>query len=208
MSTDAPGMPTTAPRWEWRCFAPPGTILPHVVSIPSEAVPRESDETYILDLEAHSSQSVKIRDGALDVKRLLRTDSNALELWEPLLKARFPLGREEVAAIFEPPAALTRESYTFEQFISDVVAPQPTLRIVEVRKCRRSFTFAGCLAEFVDVRADGASMQSFALEHEDPKRLLAALHILGFDPHANTNYAIGLKRALGLAANVRADVRD
>lgn len=193
-----PDITTTIPRWEWRCFAPTGTILASAVSIPSDAVLHESDETYILDLMAHSSQSVKIRDGMLDVKRLLRTDSNALELWEPVVKARFPLERKEVAAIFELPSELTRESYTFEQFIADVVAPRPWLRLVEVHKSRRSFTCAECLAEFVEVRADAASLQSFALEHEDAKRLLRTLQMLGLDPRANTNYVLGLKRALGL----------
>ena len=195
-------MTTTIPRWEWRCFAPlTAPILARAVPIPADAAVHESDETYILDLTAHGAKSVKIREGVLDIKRLLRTDSDALELWEPMLKARFPLNREEVAAIFEPgmpPAELTRESYTFEQFIADVIAPRPTLRLVEVHKSRRSFTFAGCLAEFVQVRADGASLQSFALEHEDPKRLLTALRMLRFDPRDNTNYVLGLKRALGI----------
>ena len=105
-------MSTTAivPRWEWRCFAPSLTNLAQAASLPADAVPRDSDETYILDLSARLAQNVKIRDGVLDVKRLLQTDTAGLELWEPVLKARFPLGRKDIAAVFGPclpPAALT-----------------------------------------------------------------------------------------------------
>jgi len=193
---------TITPRWEWRCFSPSLMNLAHRVSIPSDAAPRESKETYILDLTGRISENVKIRDALLDVKRLLQTDFDGLELWVPVLKTQFPLDRKDVAAVFgpwmPPVAAVIRESYTFTQLIEDIVAPQPALRVVEVRKSRRAFTFAGCLAEFVKIRAESVSIQSFALEHEDPQRLLAALRTLGLDPRANINYMLGLKRALGL----------
>jgi len=190
------------PRWEWRCFAPSVTVLAHAASIPADAAPRESNETYILDLTGRISQNVKIRDGVLDVKRLLQTDAEGLELWEPVLKARFPLSRTDVATVFGPwmqsPAALTRESYTFKQLVEDTVAPLPALRVIEVHKSRRGSTFAGCLAELAQIRVDSERVESFSLEHADPKRLLAALQTLGLDARANTNYILGLKRALGL----------
>jgi hypothetical protein len=123
-------------------------------------------------------------------------------LWEPVLKARFPLGLKEVATIFgpwwPPPTASIRDSYSFEQLVEDVVTPRPALRLVAVRKSRRGFTFAGCLAEFTKVSAGSVSVQSFSLEHEDPRRVLAALRTLGLKARANTNYILGLKRALGL----------
>ncbi|HUJ97428.1 MAG TPA: hypothetical protein VLV85_04230 [Stellaceae bacterium] len=197
-------MSTTAivPRWEWRCFAPSLTNLAQAASLPADAVPRDSDETYILDLSARLAQNVKIRDGVLDVKRLLQTDTAGLELWEPVLKARFPLGRKDIAAVFGPclpPAALTRDTYTLEQLVDDIVAPQPAFRIVGLHKSRRAFGFAGCRAELAQITTGSVSVESFSLEHEDPQRLLAALQTLGLDSHANTNYILGLKRALGLA---------
>jgi hypothetical protein len=36
-----------------------------------------------------ASQNAKIRDGILDVKGLQQVDVNGLELWEPVLKAKF-----------------------------------------------------------------------------------------------------------------------
>ncbi|HVM81467.1 MAG TPA: hypothetical protein VMU06_20765 [Stellaceae bacterium] len=192
----------TIPRWEWRCFAPSLTISPKTLLIPADAARHESDEVYILDLTGRISDNVKIRDEVLDVKRLLKTDADGLELWEPILKARFPLGRKDVAAVFAawmPPASeLTRDSYALAELVEDIFATRPALRLVRVHKSRRGFTFSGCLAEVAQIRAETVSMQTLSLEHEDPKRLLAALCSLGLNAHANTNYILGLKRALGL----------
>jgi len=190
------------PRWEWRCFAPSLASLAEAISIPVDAAPRESDETYVLDLTGRISENVKIRDGVLDVKHLIKTGSEGLELWEPTLKAHFPLGQEQVAAVFgpwwPPAAASIRESYSFEQLVEDVVAPRPALRLVAVHKSRRGFTFAGCLAELAQISTASLGVQSFSLEHEDPQRVLAALGVLRLEARANTNYILGLKRALGL----------
>jgi exopolyphosphatase / guanosine-5'-triphosphate,3'-diphosphate pyrophosphatase len=189
------------PRWEWRCFAPSLAILAQAASLPADAAPRDSDETYILDLSGRCAENVKLRDGMLDVKRLRQTDAAGLELWEPVLKARFPLGRQDVAKVFEPwmlAAASTRDAYTLEQLVEDIVAPQKALCVVELHKSRRAFGFAGCLAELAQITAGSVRLESFALEHEDPQRLLAALQTLGLASHANTNYILGLKRALGL----------
>lgn len=170
--------------------------------MPTDAAPRESDETYILDLTGRIPENVKIREGVLEVKRLLKTDFEGLELWEPVLKAQFPLGRKDVAAVFgpwmPPPAGWAHECYTLEQLVEDVIAPRPALRVVNVHKSRRSFSFAGCLTELAHISVAAVSTQSFSLEHEDPKRLLAALKTLGLDTRANTNYVRGLKLALGL----------
>jgi hypothetical protein len=194
---------TVVPRWEWRCFAPSLALLERAVAIPSDVVPRDSDEIYILDPTAPVTENVKIRDGVLDIKRLGQTDADGLELWEPVFKARFPLGRGDVAAAFAgwtpPLAALSRESYSIEQLIGDVIAPRPALRVARVHKSRRSFAFADCPAELVRLTVESIPVQSFSLEHEDPQRILAALRKLGLDGHANTSYPLGLERALGVA---------
>jgi len=196
------GAITIVPRWEWRCFAPSLGKLEQAIALPSDITPCESDETYILNLTGPISDNVKIRDGILDVKRLHQTDADGLELWEPVFKAHFPLDRNAVATAFAAwvpdPAALPRDSFTLEQLISDIVAPQPALRAIGVHKSRRSFIYDGCLAEFVALKVESVTSRSFSLEHEDPRRILAALRVLELDGHANTNYPRGLKRALGL----------
>lgn len=188
------------PRWEWRCFAPSLATIAQAVAIPGNAASRDSDEIYVLD--PRGTENVKIRDGFLDIKRLRQIDADGLELWEPVLKARFPLSRSDLAAASAvwplPLEAPPRETFTIAQFIEEVVGLRADLHVVRLHKSRRSFTFAGCLAELVRLVVDFRTLESFALEHEERSRILAALHTLGLDPHANTNYSRGLKHALAL----------
>jgi exopolyphosphatase/guanosine-5'-triphosphate,3'-diphosphate pyrophosphatase len=188
------------PRWEWRCFGASLATIAQAVSTPSDAASRESDEIYVLD--PRGTENVKIRDGALDIKRLRQIDTDGLELWEPVFKARFPLSRSDLAAVSAvwplPLETLPRETYTIEQFIEEVISLRADLHVVRVHKSRRVFTFAGCIAELVHVVVGSRTLESFSLEHEEPKRILAALHTLGLDVHANTNYSLGLRCALGL----------
>ena len=188
------------PRWEWRCFAASLATIAQAVAIPGDAASRESDEIYMLD--PRGTANAKIRDGVLEIKRLRQIDADGLELWEPVFKARFPLSRSDLAAASPvwplPLETLARETYTIEQFIEEVISLVPDLHAVRVHKSRRVFTFAGCIAELVRLAVESRTLESFSLEHEEPKRILAALHTLGLDVHANTNYSLGLRRALGL----------
>ena len=187
-------------RWEWRCFAPSLATIAQAVAIPRDAASRESDEIYVLD--PRGTANAKIRDGVLDIKRLRQIDADGLQLWEPVFKAHFPLGRSDLAAASAvwplPLETLPRETYTIDQFIEEVISLPADLHVVRVHKSRRVFTFAGCIAELVRIAVESRTLESFSLEHEDPKRILAALLTLGLDGHANTNYSLGLRRALGL----------
>lgn len=187
---------TIIPRWEWRSFAPSLAALAEAVHLRADATPNDSDEIYILDLLGGTSDNVKIRAGMLDIKRLRRTGADGLEQWEPVLKATFPLKRSDVAAACRdgPPP---REAWTIAQFL-EFVAQQPRWRAVDVHKSRRSGVFGGCLAEHARLTVDGTVLETFSLEAEDPARVLAALVVLGLDSHGNTNYPLGLRRALGL----------
>jgi len=187
-------------RWEWRCFASSLATIAQAVAIPSDAVSQESDEIYVLDRSG--TENAKIRDGVLDIKRLRQIDADGLELWEPVFKARFPLSRSDLAAASAvwplPLETPPRETYTIEQFIEEVISLRADLHVVRVNKSRRTFEFAGCITELVRLVVESRTLESFSLEHEDPKRILAALLTLGFDSHANTNYSLGLRCALGL----------
>lgn len=189
-----------APRWEWRCFAPSLATIAQAVAIPSDAESRECDDIYVLD--PRDTANAKIRDGVLDIKRLRQIDADGLELWEPVFKARFPLSRSDLAAASAvwplPLETLTRKTYTIEQFTEELISLRADLHVVRVHKSRRVFTFSGCLAELVRLAVGSRMLESFSLEHEDPKRILAALLTLGLDAHANTNYSVGLRRVLGL----------
>jgi hypothetical protein len=187
------------PRWEWRTFSASLAALERAIGPLADVVPRNSSEIYILSL--HGPQNAKLRDGLIDIKRLQQVDDDGLELWEPVFKAKFPLGRSDIAVAFSewhlPLPALSRDSYTIE-FFNSLIAAQPALRVARVDKSRRGFVFQGCIAEFVRLSVESRSLQSFSLEHQDRSLILAALEQLGLDSHANTSYPLGLKRALGL----------
>jgi hypothetical protein len=102
------------------------------------------------------------------------------------------------ALVLLPLPALSRDSYTIEEFFNSLIAAQPALRVARVDKSRRGFDFQGCIAEFVRLSVESRPLQSFSLEHQDRSLILAALEQLGLDSHANTSYPLGLKRALGL----------
>lgn len=190
------------PRWEWRIFSASLDALERAIGpLPlADIAPRNSSEIYALSL--HSQQNTKLRDGLIDIKRLQQVDDDGLELWKPVFKANFPLGRGDIAVAFSewhlPLPGLSRDSYTIEQFFDTLIVAQPALRVARVDKSRRGFIFQGCIAEFVRLSVDLHPLQSFSLEHQDRRLILAALEQLGLDSHANTSYPLGLKRVLGL----------
>ena len=185
------------PRWEWRTFSASLAALERAIGPLADVAPRNSSEIYILSL--HGPQNAKLRGGLIDIKRLQQVDDDGLELWEPVFKAKFPLGRSDIAVAFSewhlPIPALSRIAH---DRLQSLIAAKPALRVARVDKSRRGFVFQGCIAEFVRLSVESRSLQSFSLEHQDRSLILAALEQLGLDSHANTSYPLGLKRALGL----------
>lgn len=192
--------PRHTPRWEWRIFGADLAALEAKLGPPT-SVPRRSDETYLLN--ALTPHSAKIRDQALEVKRLLRVDEG-LELWAPAFRQTFPLATarlaEAAAAMALPATHLGDGSYDEKRFLSEVVAPCPALRPVLVRKSRIRFNFLGCAAELVRVQIGPAPIESVALESEDETRLAEALRALDADPRLNVNFPKGVERAMALAS--------
>jgi exopolyphosphatase/guanosine-5'-triphosphate,3'-diphosphate pyrophosphatase len=162
----------------------------------------EGDELYLLS--GKSNESVKVRDELLDVKHLERVDENGLELWDPVMKAPFPLAAADVEQVLValgiavPP--LARSEYTLDDLLGELVEPSPDLLAVEVHKRRERHTTAGCMAELTDVKADRGSTRTIAVESEDPARVLALVDELGLAPRRNVNVPRGLKTLLGFGA--------
>ena len=189
------------PRWEWRTFdASLNAIEGRIAGGLEHVAPHTSAEIYLLRLGG--PQNAKIRDGILDVKRLEQVDVNGLELWEPVLKAKFPLSQNDVATAFLEwqlsLPELGRKTYTIDQFTNELIAAQSHLRVTSVTKSRRRFSFAGCIAEFVRLFVDSLYLESFSLEHEHTGPIVEALTDLDFKNVPNINYPLALKRALGL----------
>ena len=185
--------PSITPRWEWRSFGARFGGAEARLRELTHAPIVESTELYVVS--AKGRDIVKVRDGLVDIKELQRVDEFGLEQWVPALKAPFPLSPETIAVVSvalgmpEPPAA----SYSLEELVADVVAPNPDLRAVEVRKRRIRYRVDGCLAELTDVETDRFRMRTIAVEAEDPQRVVATLGELGLSSRPNLHYGRALQ---------------
>jgi len=169
------------PRWEWRTFESSGDAELGLAALTPDREQR-SDERYLLSLS--SDASVKVRDGQIDVKRLIALDDRGLEQWLPVIKASWPLSRDSVRDVIDAvgaaPPALECEAYDRQTFVNEVVGPDPSLLVVAVHKHRVHYTVGGCMAELSELRAGGHVTRTIAVEAEDPERVLSAVSELGW----------------------------
>lgn len=189
------------PRWEWRTF---GTSnfgeSEALIRGRGEAQVRRSGEFYILSNQ--SMNNTKVRDELMDIKTLKSVNTDKLEQWNPILKAGFPIGRDVLPGVFEALGvavpALQRESYTLQQYLDELIRPQPQLRIVNVEKERHGFKIDGTIVEIADVLFDGIPRRTVAVEHEDPALVIATVRALRLDHFENINYLRAMKSAVGM----------
>ena len=136
------------PRWEWRTFAENLGAEGQRVLTRGEARVKESRETYVLS--RRSDENTKIRDGLMDIKSLQAVNEDGLEQWCPIMKEKFPLSADKVQRLLDvlkvsAPAEL-RDSYTFGEFLSELVEIHPDLVAVDVKK-RRHGLHHGAIVE-------------------------------------------------------------
>jgi exopolyphosphatase/guanosine-5'-triphosphate,3'-diphosphate pyrophosphatase len=186
------------PRWEWRMFGRGFGPAEDAMAALTPGRVEEGDEVYLLSA---AGSNVKIRNGLMDIKVLREVDAAGLERWEPVMKARFPLSRGDVARVFEAlgvgPPPLTRDAYTLEELLARLVEPSDPVRVVRIHKRRVHYTVGGCMAELADVDADGRGARTIAVESEDPSAVIAAVRGLGLDAQVNTSYPRGLAALVG-----------
>jgi exopolyphosphatase/guanosine-5'-triphosphate,3'-diphosphate pyrophosphatase len=190
------------PRWEWRTFGESfGDADATLAALASERV-QESDETYLLSLD--SDASVKVRDGLMDVKRLEHVNDDGLEQWRPVMKASFPLAAADVVSllgVLEVGApSLTRDAYSLEELVDEVVRPSDSLLAVDVHKHREHYKPGGCMAEVTELRTGSRHTRTIAVESEDPALVVDTVHGLGLDSRPNVCLARGLKSLVGFEA--------
>ena len=197
-------MNSVVPRWEWRTFSPDLSALECVLYSSSAGAPttlQVSDEVYLLSTQ--NDANVKIRDGLLDIKQLEKTERDGLEQWRPVFKVSFPLTAETVARVFAAlgltPPALLRDAYTQDELTREVVDPERQLRALAVHKERRRYQLEGCLSELTRVEAAGRTIQTLAVESENPAALKAVVRRLGLTEVCNQSYPRGLKALVGMA---------
>ena len=122
----------------------------------------------------------------------------------PRMKGEFPLQRqliqdEVLPAFGVSMPELQRTTYTFEQFINEVIVPHPDLAAVNVYKQRTGFEIDGCMAELANVTINGALMRTLCIESTDPDLVLATRTRLHLDDYENVNYLLAIKRVIGMA---------
>lgn len=195
--------PEVVPRWEWRSFARRFPARFSLADSPELQAISPQDELYLLS--SCSQDNVKVRQGRIEVKELVARDPDGLELWRPTLKAVFPLAREALVAIARAwkidlpmglPAACDEPT-----LLDRVVAVDPALCRVPIRKRRLRFTDRPCPGEWVEILAAGERWESIAFEDAEPRRLVQYLRSADLDPRTNLSYPEGLKRLVGLTGN-------
>jgi exopolyphosphatase/guanosine-5'-triphosphate,3'-diphosphate pyrophosphatase len=197
--SDATTKPEVVPRWEWRTFGDRFGSAGDVLGPLEPSSVQDSDEVYLLSTK--SDASVKVRDGLMDVKRLIEVNDDGLELWTPVMKAVFPLAADEAASVLTALNVAVpdrrRDSYALEVFVSEMVRPQPDLRTVEVHKRRTRYVVDECMVEMTEVRADESSTHTLALESVDPLTVTSMIGRLGLDGLSNVSVPRGLKALVG-----------
>jgi exopolyphosphatase/guanosine-5'-triphosphate,3'-diphosphate pyrophosphatase len=190
-------MATIVPRWEWRTFGTHFGVAGDRFAKLTPSDIQESDELYFL---GGAGENAKIRDELVDIKVLREVDAAGLERWEPVLKQGFPLPAADVGKLYAilhlAPPALTRDAYTLDQLVNELVVPTGALRRVEVHKRRVRYTVGGCTSEVTDLRADGKTTRTIAIESESASAVIAAVESVGLGGYLNTSYPRGLRDLL------------
>jgi exopolyphosphatase/guanosine-5'-triphosphate,3'-diphosphate pyrophosphatase len=201
MTSEQPGVEGIIPRWEWRSFGEPfGSAESRLSAMSPERV-HESDETYVVS--SNNDTSAKVRQGLMDVKELLRVE-DGLEQWTPVIKAAFPLPAAEVLAVFTALGVSaptpTRDAYTFDELLHELVEPSPDLLALEVHKQRTHYTLGGCMAELSRISTEHGASRTIGIESEDPARVTELVRELGLDSRPNVSLPRWLKTVAGVGA--------
>jgi exopolyphosphatase/guanosine-5'-triphosphate,3'-diphosphate pyrophosphatase len=193
-------MQEIVPRWEWRTFTNDLKKAEENIRKHTEGKSRESAEVYILS--EVSMDNTKVRDNLMDIKTLQQVNEDRLELWLPIMKGTFPLPVTEIEKVFKcfrvSLPKLSRDQYTFEQYLDEVIRPSKLLKAVNVFKKRTGFTINNCIVEIADVKVDDKWIKTAAVEMEDPSMVIKTVRELGIDAFPNINYLRGLKNLVGM----------
>jgi len=193
------------PRFEFRSFGQDFTAAHKRMARLSAPVPekvweRKSDEIYIVS-RANDVNNTKIRDGKMDIKTFVQ-NVDGLEQWNPLMKGEFPISREVLEkevfpAFMVKMPALTKDTYTYDEFIAMVKA-NPDLAAVRVHKERYGYMVNDTICEVGIVLINGAkvyTINSESTEIEDIKKTIADCGLEGVE---NINYLQAIKRVIGM----------
>jgi hypothetical protein len=199
--TDRTNTETSPGRFEFRVWGDDLNALAARVRDGLSGVTEvEGGERYLVT-SRDAPANPKIRDDALDVKRLVQV-RHGCEQWEPILKVPFPVTAATIETyVFDPidldPPKLDRDLYTAEQLSSEVVAPYPGFAAVDVSKARTIGTRAGCRAEVALVTIAGTvATMTVAFESDDLDAVVALRDAVGLADAVNESYPRAIRRIL------------
>lgn len=194
------------PRFEFRTFGQDFTkaierMARLSVPVPEKVWERHSDEIYIIS-RTNDINNTKIRDGKMDIKTYVQT-VDGLEQWNPLMKGEFPISAEVLkkevfpAFMVEMPE-LTKETYTYEEFISMVNA-HPDLQAVRVHKQRWGYMVNDTICEAGAVIINGAKVMTINSESTELEDIKKTIKDVGLEGVENINYLQAIKRVIGMS---------
>jgi exopolyphosphatase/guanosine-5'-triphosphate,3'-diphosphate pyrophosphatase len=192
-------MPEIKPRYEFRIWGDSLSSLRDKLQALAQASSKSSDETYLISAATDRS-NVKVRADLMDIKVLVAVD-RGLEQWRPILKAGFPLGSDVIAGQVFPgleltPPSLAKASYNYDEFIAEVIRPNPKIAIVAVHKTRYQYTIGVCATEYSNITINGTPRDTVAVESTNAVAVLKLVAELGIN-EANVSYIREIRRILG-----------
>jgi hypothetical protein len=187
------------PRWEWRTF---GDNFGESESLIKQyqAKTRESSEIYILS--SLTNFNTKIRDQLMDIKYLIQTNDDELEQWNPLIKAGFPIDIKNLRVVADSWRiqldADLNSDLSYNDFMNKIVQKNLSLTTVNVFKERHGYKIDDCIVELAFLKFNTKSINTVAVEHEDPLKVMQTVKKLKLDGFENINYLKALKKFVGL----------
>jgi hypothetical protein len=185
--------PYAPARFEYRIWGETFPELPAPDQMPA------SPEVYLLP-DAVDGINVKIRDNALEIKRLLG-HRGPLQHWLPALRCPLPLPaavieRELWPALGVAAPPLAHASYDLERLLGEAANAWTGMQSVRLIKRRRAFEVAGARAERTRVELGMITVETVAVEAEAFEAAHRAVAELGLMPAPNLDYVAALRRLL------------
>jgi exopolyphosphatase/guanosine-5'-triphosphate,3'-diphosphate pyrophosphatase len=118
-----------------------------------------------------------------------------------VLKGAFPLSRDDVSEVLTTlgvtAPALRRTSYSLEDFVDELIRPDPDSVAVEVHKRREHYDVEACMVELTEFTSDQATTRTLSVESPDPREVSSTVRRLGLADRRNVCVARGLKALVG-----------
>jgi hypothetical protein len=197
----------SSPRFEFRTFGSDFEDVAQRMSRLSSPVPqkfqkRTSEEIYIVST-ANSTFNTKIRDGKLDIKKLIRV-LDGLEQWSPMMKGEFPMKAETLETEVFPLLQVEipkpgKDEFPIDEFLS-IIKNNPGLQAINVEKERYGYTVNDTICEYARVWIDGKLIYSLSSESSIFGDVIKTIKDLGLEGVENINYLQAVKRVIGMEA--------